>query len=203
MPDTVSCAPDVSRGPATPRVPSSARRAAGVLCRSSVHEISSSVHEAPPPLLPRLPLSLPPPPPRLSSHPWLSPPGSAPPPPFPGSLSPSLPHPPRLSSHPRQGLARGGGYGHSNTDVCRSQRPAGHITGGGTGGGGQQPGHPTNKRATGEGEKGGGRRPGCRQGPARSACGDGGSIRRAQGGYWNARGTDGNRLTLRSRHQRL
>ena len=125
-----------------------------------------------PPLLPRLPLSLPPP-------------------------------PPRLSSHPRQGLARERGYGHSNTDVCRSQRPAGHITGGGTGGGGQQPGHPTNKRATGEGEKGGGRRPGCRQGPARSACGDGGSIRRAQGGYWNARGTDGNRLTLRSRHQRL
>ena len=101
-------------------------------------------------------------------------------------------------------VASGGGYGHNNTDVCRSQRPAGHSTGGcGTGGGGQQPGHPTNKRATGEGEKGGGRRPGCRQGPARSACGDGGSIRRAQGGYWNARGTDGNRLTLRSRHQRL
>jgi hypothetical protein len=118
-------------------------------------------------------------------------------------LNGAHPSPSSPSSHPRQGLARGGGYGHSNTDVCRSQRPAGHITGGGTGGGGQQPGHPTNKRATGEGEKGGGRRPGCRQGPARSACGDGGSIRRAQGGYWNARGTDGNRLTLRSRHQRL
>ena len=87
-------------------------------------------------------------------------------------------------------VASGGGYGHNNTDVCRSQRPAGHSTGGGgTSGGGQQsPATPPTRERRGREGRGGGRRPGRRQVPARSACGDGGSIRRAQGGRCWQRG---------------